>query len=73
MLCICWGVTKAAEQTGALKPHIPSAGLLRRETHETETRSVSHCSGQTDLRSLWIPPAVALAPIEPSVLPHGGL
>lgn len=27
----------------------------------------------TDLRSLWIPPAVALAPIKPSVLPHGGL
>jgi hypothetical protein len=27
------GVTKAAEQTGALKPHIPLAHLLRRETH----------------------------------------
>lgn len=33
MLCICWGVTKAAEQTAALKPHIPLVGLLRRETH----------------------------------------
>lgn len=51
-----------------------SLGWLAKEGNTLDrNKECFSCSAQTDLRSLWILPAVELAPIKPSVLPHGGL